>query len=109
MQVVPNDFIREYEQAYLLELRAGLVESTELALSSRLYAYQDKLPPEVLMYLKGLPSCEQPRSLDDVHEALRKWADIQRTGQSHKRNLSAATSATDRVGMGVAPHVRSGP
>ena len=43
-------FIREYEQAYLMELRAGLVASTELALSTRLYAYKDKLPLEVLKY-----------------------------------------------------------
>ena len=28
-------FIRDYEQAYLMELRAGLVASTELALSTR--------------------------------------------------------------------------
>ena len=51
-----ESFIREYEQAYLLELRAGLVASTELALSNRLYAYKDKLPPEVLKYLKALPA-----------------------------------------------------
>ena len=79
-------FIREYEQAYLLELRAGLVESTELALTSRLYAYRDKLPPEVLKYLKALPAWEQPSSLEDMHEAVRKWAEIERAGQTGKRN-----------------------
>ena len=55
-------FLRDYEQAYLMELRAGLVASTELALSNRLYAYKDKLPPEVLKYLKALPAYEQPKS-----------------------------------------------
>ena len=56
-------FIREYEQACLMELRAGLVASTELALANRLCAYKDKLPPEVLKYLKALPAYEQPKSL----------------------------------------------
>ena len=78
-------FIREYEQAYLMELRAGTVASTELALSTRLYDYKDKLPAEVKKYLKALPAYEQPKSLEDMHEALRKWADIERAGQSHKR------------------------
>ena len=78
-------FIREYEQAYLMELRAGLVASTELALSNRLYAYKDKLPPEVLKYLKALPAYEQPKSLEDMHEAVRKLADIERAGQSYRK------------------------
>ena len=78
-------FIREYEQAYLMELRAGLVASTELALSTRLYQYKDKLPPEVLKYLMALPAYEQPKSLEDMHEAVRKWADIESAGQSWKR------------------------
>ena len=78
-------FIRECEQAYLMELRAGLVAATELALSSRLYAYKDKLPPEVLKYLMSLPAYERPKSLEDMHEALRKWADIERAGQPYGR------------------------
>ena len=65
-----------------MELRAGLVASTELALSNRLYVYKDKLPPEVLKYLKALPAYEQPKSLEDMHEAVRKWADIERAGQA---------------------------
>ena len=76
----------ENDEAYLLEWRVGQVESTDRAIAIRLYQYKNKLPPEMLMHLKGLPAYEQPRSLNDMREALRKWADIQRAGQSHKRN-----------------------
>ena len=40
----------------------------------------------MLKYLKALPAYEQPKSLEDMHEAVRKWADIERAGQTNKRN-----------------------
>ena len=74
-------FVRAYERAYLLELRAGLVLTHEVATAQRLFAYKEKLAPEVRAYLKGLPDVEQPISLAEMHRAVRKWAEIQREGQ----------------------------
>ena len=76
-------FIRAYERAYLLELRAGLVLTHEVATAQRLFAYKEKLAPEVRAYLKGLPDVEQPISLAEMHRAVRKWAEIQREGQTN--------------------------
>ena len=74
-------FVRAYERAYLLELRAGLVLTHEVATAQRLFIYKEKLAPEVRAYLKGLPDAEQPNSLAAMHRAVRKWAEIQREGQ----------------------------
>ena len=76
-----------YEKAYLLELRAGLVVTSEVVTAQRLFNYKDKLAPEVRQYLKALPDAEQPISLQGMHRAVRKWAEIQREGQpSGKKN-----------------------
>ena len=75
-------FVRAYEKAYLLELRAGLVVTNEVVTAQRLFNYKEKLAPEVRQYLKGLPDAEQPISLQGMHRAVRKWAEIQREGQS---------------------------
>ena len=75
-------FVRAYERAYLLELRAGLVLTHEVATAQRLFTYKEKLAPEVRVYLKSLPEAEQPISLVGMHRAVRKWAEIQREGQS---------------------------
>ena len=40
-------FIRAYEHAYLLELRAGLVVTNEVVTAQRLFNYKEKLAPEV--------------------------------------------------------------
>merc|ERR1712048_1204020 len=66
----------------LLELRAGLVVTNEVVTAQRLFNYKEKLAPEVRQYLKGLPDAEQPISLAGMHRAVRKWAEIQREGQS---------------------------
>ena len=39
----------------------------------------------MLKYLKALPAYEQPKSLEDMQESVRKWADIERAGQVYKR------------------------
>ena len=67
-------FVRAYEKAYLLELRAGLVVTNEVVTAQRLFNYKEKLAPEVWQ--------EQPISLQGMHRAVRKWAEIQREGQS---------------------------
>ena len=77
-----DQFVRSYEKAYLLELRAGLVITNEVVTAQRLFNYKEKLAPEVRQYLKGLPDAEQPISLQGMHRAVRKWAEIQREGQS---------------------------
>ena len=74
-------FVRAYERAYLLELRAGLVLTHQVATAQRLFNYKEKLAPEVRAYLKGLPDGEKPISLAEMHRAVRKWAEIQREGQ----------------------------
>ena len=66
----------------MLELRAGLVLTHGVATAQRLFIYREKLAPEVRAYLKGLPDAEQPISLAGMHRAVRKWAEIQREGQS---------------------------
>ena len=76
-----DKFIRAYEKAYLLELRAGLVVTNEVVTAQRLFNYKEKLAPEVRSYLKALPESEQPISLQGMHRAVRKWADIQRESQ----------------------------
>ena len=81
-------FVRAYERAYLLELRAGLVLTHEVATAQRLFAYKEKLAPEVRSYLKALPDAEQPNSLSGMHRAVRKWAEIQREGQTQPRDAS---------------------
>ena len=47
----------------------------------RVFAYKEKLAPEVGSYLKSLPEAEQPSSLSGMHPAVHRWADIQREGQ----------------------------
>ena len=66
----------------MLELRAGLVLTHEVATAQRLFNYKEKLAPEVRGYLKGLPGAEQPMSLAGMHRAVCKWAEIQREGQA---------------------------
>ena len=78
-----EQFVRSYEKAYLLELRAGLVVTNEIVTAQRLFNYKEKLAPEVKQYLKSLPESEQPVSLQGMHRAVRKWADIQREGQTY--------------------------
>ena len=73
-------FVRAYEKAYLLELRAGLVVTNPVVTAQRLFNYKEKLAPEVRSYLKALPDTEQPISLQGMHRAVRKWAEIQREG-----------------------------
>ena len=74
-------FVRAYEKAYLLELRAGLVVTNQIVMAQRLFTYKEKLAPEVQAYLKGLPDIEQPTSLVEMNRAVRKWATIQRIAQ----------------------------
>ena len=71
-----EEFVRAYEHAYLLELRAGLVVTNEVVMAQRLFVYKEKLAPEVRAYLKALPEVEQPASLNEMHRAVRKWAEI---------------------------------
>ena len=83
-----DQFVRPYEKAYLLELRAGLVITNEVVTAQRLFNYKEKLAPEVRQYLKSLPESEQPASLQAMHRAVRKWADIQREGQTRPKKGS---------------------
>ena len=46
-----ENFVRAYERAYLLELRAGLVLTHEVATAQRLFYYKEKLAPVVRVYL----------------------------------------------------------
>ena len=48
-----DQFVRSYEKAYLLELRAGLVITNEVVTAQRLFNYKEKLAPEVRQYLKA--------------------------------------------------------
>ena len=83
-----ESFVHAYEKAYLLELRAGLVVTNGVVIAQRLFAYKEKLAPEVGFYLKALPEMEQPASLNEMHFAVRKWAEIQREGQTYPTNKS---------------------
>ena len=76
-------FIQDYKNAYLLQLRAKLVETTPTAVTMRLFDYKARLAPEVQKYIKGLPESEQPQTLADMHDVVRRWAERERTGQPH--------------------------
>ena len=82
-------FVRACERAYLLEFRAGLVLTHEVATAQRLFAYKEKPVPEVRSYLKALPDAEQPNSLSGMHRAVREWAEIQYEWQTQPRDKRA--------------------
>eukprot|EP00959_Pyramimonas_sp_CCMP1952_P272322 5693493-Pyramimonas_sp.AAC.1 len=61
-------FMQDYKHAYLLQLRAKLVENTPIAITMRLFDYKSRLAPEIQKYIKGLPVSEQPQTLTDMHD-----------------------------------------
>ena len=75
-------FIADYRHAYLLELRAKLVEDSAIAATKRLYELRQKMSPELRSYIKGLPEAEQPTNLEMMYDSIRRWADKERAGQS---------------------------
>ena len=77
-----EQFVRAYEKAYLLELRAGLVVTNEVVTAQRLFTYKEKLAPEVRAYTKGFLEQEQPSSLSAMHRVVRKWAEVHREAQA---------------------------
>ncbi len=75
-------FVSDYKRAYLLELRAGLVEDTPVSTTKRLYEMRQKMSPELRSYLKGLPSGEQPTTLELTYDSVRRWAEKERAGNT---------------------------
>ena len=73
--------VADYKQAYLLQVRANLVDKSEIGIMKAMYEYKDKLPPELNKYIIQLPEDQQPRSIQMLHEAMRNWAEIEREGQ----------------------------
>eukprot|EP00969_Alexandrium_andersonii_P317621 14032026-Alexandrium_andersonii.AAC.1 len=64
--------IADYKHAYLLELRAKLVENTPVAVTKRLFEFRQKMSPNLRGYLKGLPQSEQPTALEEMYDAMRR-------------------------------------
>ena len=67
--------IADYKHAYLLELRAKLVEDTSIAVTKRLFEFRQKMSADLRGYLKGLPEREQPATLEETYAAIRRRAD----------------------------------
>ena len=76
-------FIADYRHAYLLELRAKLVEDSSIATTKRLDEMRQKMSPELRSFIKGLPDDIQPTNLESMYDAIRRWADKERAGQSN--------------------------
>ena len=76
----------DYKHAYLLELRAKLVESTEVSLTKRLFEFRQKMAPELRSYIKGLPPREVPDTLEGIYEAVRHWCDKERAASGGQKD-----------------------
>ena len=76
-------FIADYRHAYLLDLRAKLVEDSSIATTKWLYDMRQKMSPELRSFIKGLPDDIQPTNLESMCDAIRRWADKERAGQSN--------------------------
>ena len=102
--------VADYKHSYLLELRAKLVEDTEIAMTKRLFEFRQKMAPELRSYIKGLPSREVPDTLEGMYEAIRRWCDkarvagdVQKDGRwsrrrperSHKVSEEAPAAGAD--------------
>ena len=75
-------FISDYKHAYLMELRAGLVEDSEVSTTKRLFELKQKMSAELRSFVKGLPEVEQPRTLEATYDAIRRWAEKERAFQA---------------------------
>ena len=89
--------VADYKHAYLLELRAKLVENTEIALTKRLFEFQQKMAPEVRSYVKGLPPREVPDTLEGMYEAIRRWCDKERAASDGSMESRWTRRRPDRV------------
>ena len=89
--------VADYKHAYLLELRAKLVENTEIALTKRLFEFRQKMAPEVRSYIKGLPPREVPDTLEGMYEAIRRWCDKERAASDGAKDARWTRRRQDRV------------
>ena len=82
--------VAEYEKAYLLEMRAGIVQDDSLSIKKRLLDYEQRLAPEVRKWIANLPEAETPQTLVDMRRLIRKWAETERVGMPHNKRQQVA-------------------
>ena len=93
--------VSDYKHAYLLELRAKLVEDSPVACTKRLFEFRQKMSAELRSYLKGLPEREQPTTLEETYAAIRRWIEKERAAKGESDTSQAGRGRFRRRGGGM--------